>query len=39
MAAFMIRCILDSGLSKEDAAVLLTDVLLHVPSDFPAHLK
>ena len=38
MAAFIIKWILDSQLSEEEAIILLTDILLKAPSDPPARL-
>ncbi len=38
MAAFIIKWILDSQLSEDEAIILLTDILLRAPSDPPARL-
>ena len=38
MAAFIIRWIVEGSVSKEDAAVLLADILLQGPSRLPGRL-
>lgn len=38
MAAFVIRWVQDEGVSADEAAALLTDILLEAPSEIPARL-